>query len=81
MQPGMTLQLGNLTFIVERFETWVGSERGTRSRMEDRYIVQHDLGLDQVVKSSFYSVIDGHGGEWCAKYLSNEMVHDMTQIL
>ena len=49
--------------------------------MEDRYIIQQDIGLDQVMKCSFFSVIDGHGGDWCAKFLCNEMVHDMLQIL
>ena len=33
------------------------------------------------MKCSFFSVIDGHSGDWCAKYLCNEMVHDMLQIL
>ena len=75
------LQLGDLSFIVERFQTWVVSEQGKRTRMEDRYIIQHDLGLDQAVKASFFSVIDGHGGEWCAKYLCEEMIQDMTEIL
>jgi len=42
---------------------------GNRARMEDTYVVAQDLGLDCCLKASLYAVIDGHGGEWCAKFL------------
>ena len=32
------------------------------------------MNLDQLLKVSFYAVIDGHGGDWCAQYLQKEMI-------
>lgn len=34
--------------------------------MEDSYIIAHDIGLDGKLKASYFAVVDGHGGEWCA---------------
>lgn len=47
---------------------------GNRPRMEDTYVVAQDLGLDCSLKASLYVVIDGHGGDWCAKFLQAELV-------
>ena len=58
--------IGVLKFIVERFYTVALTKIGNRPRMEDTYVIAHDLGLDSVLKSTLYSVIDGHGGNWCA---------------
>lgn len=74
MSPGMLVKLGFLTFVCERYNTGVVSKRGYRYRMEDAYCIQQDIHLDQVLKASFYSVIDGHGGFWFSTYLQNEMV-------
>ena len=68
------IQLATLTFVVERFNTGVVSKKGSRQRMEDSYIVQHDIGLDQTLKCSVYTLIDGHGGDWCTKFIQNEML-------
>lgn len=70
----MTLQAGSLTFVVERFNTGIVSKRNKRQRNEDAYALSQDIGLDQVLKMSFYTVIDGHGGDWCAQYLQTEMI-------
>lgn len=61
--------VGRLKFLVERFNVGCVSKIGNRTHMEDSYIIAHDLGLDGVLKSSFYTVIDGHGGECCAEFL------------
>jgi len=37
--------------------------------MEDAYIVQQDLGIDGILKVSLFAVIDGHGGDFCSKFI------------
>lgn len=69
LQPSMVFMVGRLKFLVERFNVGCVSKIGNRTHMEDSYIIAHDLGLDGVLKSSFYAVIDGHGGECCAEFL------------
>jgi protein phosphatase PTC2/3 len=46
--------------------------------MEDMYVLCHDLGIDSALKASLYTVIDGHGGVWCAKFLLAEYVRYVT---
>ena len=70
----MIVKIGALTFVVERYNMGVVSMRGLRYRMEDSYQVLQDMNLDQLLKVSFYAVIDGHGGDWCAQYLQKEMI-------
>jgi serine/threonine protein phosphatase PrpC len=61
--------VASLQFIIERFNIGVVSKIGNRTHMEDSYIIAHDLGLDGVLKASFFAVVDGHGGDWCSEYL------------
>lgn len=65
----MMVKMGSLTFLCELYNVGVTSNRGNRMRMEDAYAVAQDLGMDSLLKSSVYAVIDGHGGDWCAKFL------------
>lgn len=81
LNAGMLVKMGSLTFIVERFNTGICSKVGNRYRMEDAYAILHDLGLDINLKSSFYAVIDGHGGDWCSKMLRKELVPFLIKTL
>ena len=67
--------IGSLKFLVERFYTVASAKIGNRPRMEDTYVLAHDLGLDSSLKASLYAVIDGHGGDWCAKFLQQELIN------
>ena len=49
--------------------------------MEDTYVCCHDLNIDDYMKASLYSVIDGHGGETCANYLKTHLVSEMKKNL
>lgn len=64
---------------MERYQSAAVAKIGNRPRMEDVYLIAHDLGLDSALKVSLYSVIDGHGGEWCSKFLQTEMVRYVIQ--
>ena len=46
LQPGMQVRLATLTFLCERYNTGVASQKGFRPRMEDAYSVQQDIGID-----------------------------------
>ena len=69
LQPGNMLNMGLLTFAVERFNTGVVADVGARGSMEDTYIISQDLGIEDFLKISLFTVIDGHGGDWCAHFL------------
>jgi serine/threonine protein phosphatase PrpC len=47
--------------------------------MEDSYIIVQDIGLDGVLKASYFSVVDGHGGDWCAKFLQENLVKQLNK--
>jgi hypothetical protein len=81
LQPGMVIQLTKANFIVERFNVGVVSKIGNRTHMEDNYVIAQDLGLDSVLKASFFAVIDGHGGNTCANFLHDKLVADLNQEL
>ena len=37
--------------------------------------------MDQLLKCSLYAVMDGHGGDWCAQFLHNEMVSFLLKLM
>lgn len=74
----MIFQISELSFIVERFNIGIVSKIGNRTHMEDSYIIHHDIGLDGCLKASYYSVIDGHGGDWCSEFLQNQLVVELN---
>ena len=73
----MIIEVGSLRFLCERFNVGVVSKVGNRLQNEDSYIVTHDLGLDTCLKSSFYAIIDGHGGEHCSQFLQRELSSEL----
>ena len=54
---------------------------GTRDQMEDTYIISHDIGVDDFLKVSLFSVIDGHGGSFCATFLRGRMEYEIRRAL
>jgi len=79
LNPGTLIMAGSLQFLVERFNVGAVAKLGNRARMEDTYVIAQDLGLDSALKSSLYVVMDGHGGDWCAKFLQAELVKYVVQ--
>lgn len=65
--------------MVERFNVGCVSKIGNRTHMEDSYIIVQDIGLDGVLKASYFSVVDGHGGDWCAKFLQENLVKQLNK--
>lgn len=67
LMHGSIFQMGTKNqFIMERFNTGIIAARGKRVNMEDSFIINHDFNLHPQLPLSLYSVMDGHGGEWCA---------------
>ena len=55
------------------------AERGNRPYMEDTYLTCHDLMIDDYIKASIFSVIDGHGGDHCAHYIKSHLIHELRK--
>ena len=73
--------MGSLQYVVERFNTGVVADVGNRDNMEDTYIISHDIGVDDFLKVSLYSVVDGHGGNFCANFLRCRMESEIRSAL
>lgn len=54
---------------------------GHRQSMEDTYVIQQDMGIDDYIKVSLFSVIDGHGGDHCADFLKLHLEDELRQRL
>lgn len=55
------------------------ADPGTRGNMEDTYVVNQDLQIDDQVKASLYAVIDGHGGAICAIFLKTHLSEELRR--
>jgi len=60
--------------VVERFNHGIISDIGHRDHQEDSYrSVSQLFNLDNRVQISYFAVFDGHGGEECAIYCSENL--------
>lgn len=73
IHPGYVINMGLLSYQVERFNTGVIADVGTRGSMEDTYLISQDIGIDEYLKVSLFSVIDGHGGDHCAIFIRQRL--------
>lgn len=73
LRPGSGMRAGSLEFHVERFNTGIVSEKGSRAYQEDAYSCVHDLQIAPDFSASYYAVFDGHGGPECSFFLQKRM--------
>ena len=73
--------MGLLTFGIERFNTGVIADVGARGSMEDTYLISQDIGIEDYLKISMFTVIDGHGGDWCAHFLRQRLEDEVRKQL
>ena len=66
LRPGHAFRIGQLEFVMERYNTGIVSDIGQRPHMEDSYQVVQDLYIDEDLLVTYYAVFDGHGGAECA---------------
>ncbi|EGR27968.1 hypothetical protein IMG5_185510 [Ichthyophthirius multifiliis] len=69
LQPDDIINMGQLDFQIQRFNTGMWCDRGTRITMEDRYQAQQNIYLSKYFSMSYFAVFDGHGGEQCSQFL------------
>ena len=83
LKPGCGLRMGLLEFHIERFNTGIVSEKGSRPQQEDSYAVVQDLCLDSMAQHniSYYAVFDGHGGPECAHFLRGHLHIELRKEL
>eukprot|EP00352_Strombidinopsis_acuminata_P009430 CAMPEP_0176358748 /NCGR_PEP_ID=MMETSP0126-20121128/15805_1 /TAXON_ID=141414 ORGANISM="Strombidinopsis acuminatum, Strain SPMC142" /NCGR_SAMPLE_ID=MMETSP0126 /ASSEMBLY_ACC=CAM_ASM_000229 /LENGTH=113 /DNA_ID=CAMNT_0017713109 /DNA_START=208 /DNA_END=549 /DNA_ORIENTATION=- len=75
---GSIIQMGTLTFIIDRYNIGVVAEMGFRPTMEDAYIVNQDIKIDSHLKATLLCVIDGHGGDWCTNFLKSRLNQELS---
>lgn len=59
LQPDDIINIGELDFEVERFNTGVFSDKGTRPYHEDIVVIRQQLGVSSRLNVSFFAVFDG----------------------
>lgn len=64
------INMGQLDFLVQRFNCGHHETKGTRLQMEDISLLKHELGFSNRLSVSLYAVFDGHGGIDCVSYVS-----------
>lgn len=78
IKGGSVFQIGALNqFIIERFNTGIIAAPGKRANMEDCILVNQDLNLHPQLPISVYAVFDGHGGDWCAKFITQRFENEI----
>ena len=77
LTPEDIIRIGKLSLLVQRFNVGIIADIGTRPMMEDLNKIVHDLKICDDIHCSFFSVFDGHEGEYCAKFL----VYNLHAIL
>lgn len=79
--PDDIIKVGQLQLLVQRFNVGIVSDIGTRAIMEDFYQIIHDLKISESIHCSYYGVYDGHGGEYCAKYVQSKLPYVLKKLI
>lgn len=81
LEPEDAFRIGQLEFLVQRFNTAVCQDMGQRDHMEDAFQIIQDIKLSPEIKMSYFGVFDGHGGDCCALFLRKNLHVQLTQSL
>ena len=49
--------------------------------MEDSFVIVQDLALHPQLPISIYGVLDGHGGDWCAHFIKQNLEKELRKNL
>jgi len=79
--PEDIIRIGKISLLVQRFNVGIVSDIGPRPIMEDFYQIIHDLKISETMNCSYYGVYDGHGGEYCAKYVYGHLPMILKRML
>ena len=79
MLPEDATRIGNLEFLMQRFNTGVANSIGERNTMEDTYSCIQDLRISPTVSVSYFAVFDGHGGDSCSRFLQENLHHALVE--
>ena len=59
LQPDDIINMGELDFLIQRFNCGFHSDKGSRHHMEDITVIRQQLGVSSRLNVSFYAVFDG----------------------
>jgi len=60
LQPDDIINMGELDFLIQRFNCGFHSDRGSRHHMEDIIVIRQQLGVSSRLNVSFFAVFDGY---------------------
>jgi len=81
LTPGDIINMGDLEFLVQRYNTGWFADKGTRPMMEDMSIIRDDIGVSYKMNVSFYAVYDGHGGTDCVAHIHNYLISNLRNTI
>ena len=61
--------MGDIEFEVQKYNTDIVTNLGSRKTQEDRFCTVQDLRVDKELVVSYIAVYDGHGGDYCSQYI------------
>lgn len=59
LQPDDIINMGDLDFLIQRFNCGVHCDKGSRNHMEDYIVIRQQLGVSLRLNVSFFAVFDG----------------------
>ena len=59
LQPDDIINMGELDFLIQRFNCGFHSDKGSRHHMEDIIVIRQQLGVSSRLNVSFFAVFDG----------------------
>jgi len=81
LTPGDIINMGDLEFLLQRYNTGWFADKGTRPMMEDMSIIRDDIGVSYKINVSFYAVYDGHGGTDCVAHIHNYLISNLRNTI
>ncbi|CAD8151078.1 unnamed protein product [Paramecium octaurelia] len=79
IQPDDVIKLNTIELIVQRFNYGFFQDPGTKRTQEDRYTIIQDLQVSSRVPVSCYAIFDGHNGNSCANYMSQNLMDNIRE--
>eukprot|EP00401_Gymnodinium_catenatum_P074162 CAMPEP_0117474374 /NCGR_PEP_ID=MMETSP0784-20121206/9251_1 /TAXON_ID=39447 /ORGANISM="" /LENGTH=612 /DNA_ID=CAMNT_0005268597 /DNA_START=42 /DNA_END=1880 /DNA_ORIENTATION=+ len=81
LRPQDSFRIGSLQFQIQRFNTGIGAEQGSRPSMEDEDIAMQDFPMSNWRYCSYFGVYDGHGGRDCVEFIHKNLHINFLEAL
>ncbi|CAD8142770.1 unnamed protein product [Paramecium pentaurelia] len=79
IQPDDVIKLNKIELLVQRFNYGYFQDLGTKRTQEDNYTIIQDLQVSSRVPVSCYAIFDGHNGNSCVNYMSQNLMDNIRE--